>query len=78
MAVQDISFLNYTPLTFSKDCSLSSHLLKLANDLLVPINEPVQRVGYPYIIAELLHELLSSPQVVSWHSREEMVHGLKL
>ena len=78
MAMKNISSLCNNFLAFREDRRLPPHFSKLANDLLVPINEAKQRIRYAKFSAELLDQLLCSAKVVSWHPREEMVNCLEL
>lgn len=65
-------------LTLCKNRCLSSYLPQLANNLLIAIHKPIQRVWNPDLDAKVLYQPLSRPQVMHWNTRKEMMDRLKL
>ena len=78
MPMKDVPSLCNGPLAFGQDSCLPSHLIKSANDGLAAVHESIKCVWNPDFGAELLHQLLRSTKVMSWHPGEKMMNCLKL
>ena len=64
--------------TFLQHLQLSGDLAQSANDLHVPPRKAKYNVRNSSFVAELLHMLLDTAQVVPWEAREQMMHDLEL
>lgn len=65
-------------LALNEVLDLLAYLLEPAQDLLVSISEIEDGIWYASLLAELSHEDLNFPEVVSGHSWEQMMHCLEL
>ena len=68
--MEDVALISNGFLAFGKDCGLPSDLSKSANHLTAAIYEAVESVWYTHVRAKLLHEFLSSAEIMSWHPRK--------
>lgn len=64
--------------TFLQHLQLSGDLAQSANDFHVSPRKAKYNVRNPSFVAELLHMLLGTAQVVPWEAREQMMHDLEL
>ena len=64
--------------TFLQHLQLSGNLAQSANDFHVPPRKTKYNVWNSSFIAELLHMLLGTAQIVPWETREQMMHDLEL
>ena len=70
--------LGDAPLASSQNLSLSSNIPQTSNDFLVSIIEAINRIRNLNLVAEFLHKLLSSAQIVARHAWVQMMDSLEL
>lgn len=65
----EITTFSNRSLALGQNSRLLGDIAQPTNNLFVAINEPVDGIWYTYVVAELLHKLLGSAEIVTRNAR---------